>query len=501
MKQNQKKIIKALPGGTLGTFYNPLLLSLLTPLPLINRFLGVNRNPKTGVNLKLLGMEGMPSASSDTPKKGTQKQSRKSPQVVAEVQQPETQQEVQQTTQSMNWPLFVTKQYTSPYQQRLQNTYLDFHKNASDFLKRQSWFRPVIAKKGGRLISKAQWGTMLQQQQNQTMQDISQFLNRSVNTAKEVNNNLQRKREVQAKQMKRKGMLNKVAELQDALWKIGAFKGVKNRKGKELTYNQAVDGIFKGLSEQALKNAQTMGYTIDRQKGTVTKNKTTNSTAAQPKDKSTNNDGHAIYLHYPNFRGSFENAVKIGNIDIGSIAKRVSGKDKIPVGHAASILVDTDGNATYYEYGRYPGNDSHVFGNEKRSTKGGNWRKFQLPKQLLNENDSVYLTRIQHLLPDTETGTYQAISFPEVDVNTAQKWIQQQADDSKRSEYNIMNTCATGACNSILPFANITEKTISQGDNTKGYSEDAQKWSKLPLSTGKYAKKMRMLGSRVYIMN
>ena len=36
---------------------------------------------------------------------------------------------------------------------------------------------------------------------------------------------------------------NATAELQDALWNAGAFKGMKNRQGKELTYAQAVDGV------------------------------------------------------------------------------------------------------------------------------------------------------------------------------------------------------------------------------------------------------------------
>ena len=64
---------------------------------------------------------------------------------------------------------------------------------------------------------------------------------------------------------------NKDSELQDALWKIGAFKGIKNKRGKELTYEQAVDGSFKKMSEQALKNAENMGYFIDRKSGTVSR--------------------------------------------------------------------------------------------------------------------------------------------------------------------------------------------------------------------------------------
>jgi len=42
---------------------------------------------------------------------------------------------------------------------------------------------------------------------------------------------------------------NNDSKLQDALWKIGAFKGIKNKRGQELTYEQAVDGSFKKMSE------------------------------------------------------------------------------------------------------------------------------------------------------------------------------------------------------------------------------------------------------------
>ena len=65
--------------------------------------------------------------------------------------------------------------------------------------------------------------------------------------------------------------LNNDAKLQDALWKIGAFKGLKDRHGRAITYNTAVDGMFEKISEQAVQNAIKMGYTVDRKSGTVTK--------------------------------------------------------------------------------------------------------------------------------------------------------------------------------------------------------------------------------------
>lgn len=50
------------------------------------------------------------------------------------------------------------------------------------------------------------------------------------------------------------------------------------------------------------------------------------------------NVGHAIFLHYPNFKGGASNAIKVGKMDIGRI---IFGKNKkLPVGHSAVILVD-----------------------------------------------------------------------------------------------------------------------------------------------------------------
>ncbi len=72
---------------------------------------------------------------------------------------------------------------------------------------------------------------------------------------------------------------NNTAKLQDALWQIGAFKGVKDRKGNQLSYEKAVDGIRakngKGLTEQAIANAQAMGYKVNENTGTLSKRKIT----------------------------------------------------------------------------------------------------------------------------------------------------------------------------------------------------------------------------------
>jgi hypothetical protein len=56
---------------------------------------------------------------------------------------------------------------------------------------------------------------------------------------------------------------NNLARLQDQLWKIGAFKGVRDRKGREATYYTAVDGIKGNMTDIAIANAQKMGYTVN----------------------------------------------------------------------------------------------------------------------------------------------------------------------------------------------------------------------------------------------
>lgn len=56
---------------------------------------------------------------------------------------------------------------------------------------------------------------------------------------------------------------NNTAKLQDELWRKGAFKGIKDRRGRELTYEQAVDGIMGNMTKQAMANAEAMKPAIN----------------------------------------------------------------------------------------------------------------------------------------------------------------------------------------------------------------------------------------------
>lgn len=61
------------------------------------------------------------------------------------------------------------------------------------------------------------------------------------------------------------------AELQEALWNIGAFNGLKDRHGRNVVFDTAVDGIRGNVTNQAIKNAEQQGYIVDINKGTVKK--------------------------------------------------------------------------------------------------------------------------------------------------------------------------------------------------------------------------------------
>lgn len=54
------------------------------------------------------------------------------------------------------------------------------------------------------------------------------------------------------------------AALQLALWNKGFFKGLKDRRGRVVTYNTAVDGISGTMTKAAMKAAQDAGYIINK---------------------------------------------------------------------------------------------------------------------------------------------------------------------------------------------------------------------------------------------
>lgn len=55
-----------------------------------------------------------------------------------------------------------------------------------------------------------------------------------------------------------------VRKAQEELWKAGAFKGVKNRRGQQVTYDQAVDGLMGPMTRRAISNAKNTGMAISK---------------------------------------------------------------------------------------------------------------------------------------------------------------------------------------------------------------------------------------------
>ena len=93
------------------------------------------------------------------------------------------------------------------------------------------------------------------------------------------------------------------------------------------------------------------------------------------------------------------------------------------------------------------------------------------------------------------------MTIPDVNIEKATEWINQQANDSNRPEYSITNTCSNGACATILPFRRTTTFNPTNILKLPDGTLKSQLWSLLPNSTGNNAAFMRTQASRVYNMN
>jgi hypothetical protein len=178
------------------------------------------------------------------------------------------------------------------------------------------------------------------------------------------------------------------------------------------------------------------------------------------------------------------------------------------VGHGETLLVDENGKVKYVRYGRYTTGTGHVRG----SVKGGNWGIYDYPDMKPDESTEQYINRLLnlrkkgagHLLEDAKYGAFEAIEVPDVDFQKALDYATTQSNDRNRDEYNITNTCATGACNTI-------KAGLSTLDGLKTYipnislsdadaNVDTSAWGLIPGSTNYHAATMRNLG-KSYIFN
>ena len=120
---------------------------------------------------------------------------------------------------------------------------------------------------------------------------------------------------------------NATAELQDALWNAGAFKGMKNRQGKELTYAQAVDGVNGNMTKQAIKKAKSMGYTIDENRGKINKKRIT------VQDSKNNNSPNGLIS-----AGQMAHAARTGGMSISLQNQKTNGNEVTVVNPVRMIL-------------------------------------------------------------------------------------------------------------------------------------------------------------------
>ena len=111
---------------------------------------------------------------------------------------------------------------------------------------------------------------------------------------------------------------SKVSGLQLELWNRGFFKGIKDRHGKEATYETAVDGITGKMTRQAIKNAKKAGYNIDDKIGLTKQQKPIQEKVNSVKNDSLKSDSIASQQGL-----SFLNALK-GNLSNGMLSYKDS---------------------------------------------------------------------------------------------------------------------------------------------------------------------------------
>ena len=151
------------------------------------------------------------------------------------------------------------------------------------------------------MIQKYQYGNPLIQAVHQRRGSSQQFLNNGVRQIgiqvreAEARNSQFQKAHARANKNTRVPMQpNNLAKLQDQLWKIGAFKGVKDRKGREAIYNTAVDGIKGNMTNAAIANAEKMGYTVSND-GTLQQQTKPQQTKPQTKPQARRNGLAEMY--------------------------------------------------------------------------------------------------------------------------------------------------------------------------------------------------------------
>lgn len=155
--------------------------------------------------------------------------------------------------------------------------------------------------------------------------------------------------------------------------------------------------------------------------------------ASQPQLQTT---GSAFYISYP------KHPISTGGTPLKYITPT------LPLGHAASIIMDENGNATYHTYGRYGNRGSYI-------TKA-------LPSMLKGESKQAYLERIRpHLEYADKNEPVKATYVSKVDSKKSRQYYK---DEPQKDNYGFIigSTCVGEACNGINAGRNFSKGELIQ---------------------------------------
>lgn len=182
----------------------------------------------------------------------------------------------------------VSPDYSTPLMPSFNQFTLPW-RNVWDDIKagrRDSWID--YAKRGG-IVRKFQEGNKF------NFIKAEDIFKKTTDAIKEQDKKIQQVKKA-ASQPKRKSnnkvtTANTTAQLQLALYNAGMFDGIK-KNGKQVSFEQAVDGLHGNLTNQAIKNAQKAGYNVDTNAGIITKN---NKVTSQATNQTSSEVGQDFY--------------------------------------------------------------------------------------------------------------------------------------------------------------------------------------------------------------
>lgn len=150
----------------------------------------------------------------------------------------------------------------------------------------------------------------------------------------------------------------RIGLMQDLLWRQGAFKGLKNKKGQDITYKEAVDGKMGPLTQQAMQNSNYTSRSVSNPAG-----QRVEISSNQPVPTNDERKGHTVVGE-----SFYENLDKLlnGNFKEGAKGMFKTGLDATVGGIAGGLLQRSYDNAYPFSYG-----DVIYNGNEIRPYVGG----------------------------------------------------------------------------------------------------------------------------------